>query len=92
MGVPQSVHSIHEVSRVNGLAAITQEWDGDNAGVEVTEGPVLVAATAWFKRSLQLRGAGVDVRGAHCRLSLRERKSFRGAKVDYGALPAKRVI
>ena len=82
----------NEVSRVNRLVAITWGWGGENAQVDVTEDPVLVAATAWFKGRLQLREAGVDVRRAHCRLSLRERKSFRGAKVDNGLLPAKRVV
>jgi hypothetical protein len=45
-----------------------------------------------LERRIPLRRAGVGAREAHSRLSLRERKFFRGAKVDYGVLPAKRVI
>jgi hypothetical protein len=43
-------------------------------------------------RYIELRDAGVDASRAHSRLSLRERNTFRGAKVDYGVLSAQRVI
>jgi hypothetical protein len=70
------------------------QGEGPNSGVfrMSTSGRKRAQNTAWFKRRLQLRDAGVDAWGAHSRLSLRERKSFRGAKVHYGVLPATRVI